>query len=147
MYTDLIKVLKVELAELDKKRGLIISILQQYDPEFEYDPAFEADELALVHTNPNLIPAAKVALEKFSMQAIFKAEDVFKAIGRDDIDFDKARTTLSRFLSQEAEAGRLEKVTRGNYRRVSRAAQLNKVLADITPKDDDETPRAGRRRS
>lgn len=83
-------------------------------------------------TRATLIPLAKVALEKFPIAQVFKAEDLFEAIDRPDLEFERVRTTLSRFLSQLAEEGELEKVTRGNYRRIIAALEKKDEL------DEDE---------
>ena len=135
MYTeDFIQALESELASIEKKLGPLMAVYHAYlstldeDVQEQKRTKFPLSEETF-QTRADLIPLAKVAIENFPPRTIFKAEDVFDAIGRDDLDFEKVRTTLSRFLSQEAEEGRLEKVTRGNYRRTAKAEQLLKAMS------------------
>ena len=151
MYTeDFIQALESELASIEKKLCPLMAVYQAYLSTLDEDiqeqkrTKFPVSEETF-QTRADLIPLAKVAIENFPSQMVFKAEDVFDAIGRSDLDFERVRTTLSRFLSQEAEEGRLEKVTRGNYRRVvltrrrsTVADRLRALAVDSAEGDSDE---------
>jgi len=71
-------------------------------------PSTQRTDLApLVHDVLPTIPVGKN----------FKAEDIFRAFGRDDLNYERVRSGLAARLGKLAEDGKLEKVARGIFRR------------------------------